>query len=252
MIFTNLIQTNLQTSFIGRNIEYFSFTNSTNDDAFELISNNQAENGTLIITDYQKKGRGRRNNTWTSSPGNNLTFSLVLKEQDKRKLGLFSILSGIAVVKGIEKFTGMQCSLKWPNDIILNDKKIGGILIETKNKDNDVYSVIGIGINVNQEEFPQELQSMASSLRIEDSNPVQREPLLAFMLNEFEKLYESNADEWVALWKEYCNHMNKKIIFHKDDALIEGHFMNIDNNGNAIINIDSKEMLISSGVLEIS
>ena len=79
MIFTNLIQTNLHTSFIGRNIEYFSFTNSTNDDAFELISNNQAENGTLIITDYQKKGRGRRNNTWISSPGSSLTFSLILK-----------------------------------------------------------------------------------------------------------------------------------------------------------------------------
>ena len=135
---------------------------------------------------------------------------------------------------------------------IINNKKIDGILIETKNKNGAIYSVIRIGININQQEIPEELQSIASSLRIENSNPVQREPLLAFILNEFEKLYESNADEWVALWKEYCNHMNKKIIFHKDDALIEGHFMNIDNNGNAIINIDSKEMLISSGVLEIS
>ena len=80
MLFTNLIQTNLQTSFIGRNIEYFSFTNSTNDDAFELIANEDVQNGTIIITDYQKKGRGRRENKWFSTPGNNLTFSLILKK----------------------------------------------------------------------------------------------------------------------------------------------------------------------------
>ena len=252
MIFTNLIQTNLETSFIGRNIEYYSFTDSTNDDAFELISNDEAVNGMLIITDYQRKGRGRRNNTWISSPGNNLTFSLILKEKDRQKLELFSILSGIAIVKGIKKFTDMQCSLKWPNDIILNNKKIGGTLIETKNKNTDIYSVIGIGININQEELPEELQFTASSLRIENSNPVQREPLLAFILNEFEKIYKSNTDKWITTWREYCNHLNKKIIFHKNDTLLEGYFKDIDNNGNAIINIDSKEILISSGVLEIS
>ena len=252
MIFTNLIQTNLETSFIGRDIEYYSFTDSTNDDAFELISNDEAINGMIIITDYQKKGRGRRNNTWISSPGNNLTFSLILKEPDKQRLGLFSILSGIAIVKGIKKFTNIQCSLKWPNDIMLNNKKIGGVLIETKNKDSHIYGVIGIGININQQELPKELQSIASSLRIENSNPIQREPLLAFILNEFEKLYISDTDKWIATWKECCNHLDKKITFHKNDDLIEGHFINIDNNGNAIININSKETLISSGVLEIS
>ena len=152
MIFTNLIQTNLHTSFIGRNIEYFSFTDSTNDDAFELISNNEAKHGMLIITDYQKKGRGRRNNTWFSTPGDNLTFSLIIKKTDEYNSGLFSILSGLSVVKGIKEFTGIECKLKWPNDIMLNDKKVGGILIETKN--NNDYLVIGIGLNINQKEIP--------------------------------------------------------------------------------------------------
>ena len=91
MIFTNLIQTNLQTSFIGKNIEYFSFTDSTNDDASELISNNEASHGSLIITDYQKKGRGRRDNKWFSTPGNNLTFSLILKENKQEDLKDFFI-----------------------------------------------------------------------------------------------------------------------------------------------------------------
>ena len=185
MIFTNLIETNRTTSCIGRNIEYYSFTDSTNDDAAEIINDNQAKNGTIIITDYQKNGRGRRNNKWLSSPGDNLTFSLILEENNKKKLQLLSILSGISIVQGIKKFAQIECGLKWPNDIMLNNKKIGGILIETKKTDNNDYAIIGVGLNINQQTIPEELDSIASSLRIENSNPIQREPLLAFILNEF-------------------------------------------------------------------
>ena len=252
MIFTNLIQTNLKTSFIGRSIEYFTFTDSTNDDAWELILNNEADNGTLVITDYQKKGRGRRNNTWISTPGNNLTFSLIIREPKRENPGLFSILSGVAIIKGIKKFTEIECTLKWPNDVMLNNKKIGGILIETKKTDNDTFLVVGIGININEQIMPKELENTASSLRIEESNAIQREPLLAFILNEFEKLYNSDASVLITEWKKYCNHMNKKIRFHEGPNQIEGYFKDIDNNGNAIINIDSEDTLISTGVLEIS
>ena len=117
----------------------------------------------IIITDYQKSGRGRRNNKWISTPGDNLTFSLVLKENNAKKLHLLSILCGVAIVDGIRKFTNIDCSLKWPNDIILNKKKVGGILIETKKNNNDTYAVIGIGLNINQEEIPKNLKSIASS-----------------------------------------------------------------------------------------
>ena len=251
MIFTNLIQSNLKTSWIGKNIEYYSFTDSTNDDACELILNNEAKDGMIIITDYQKKGRGRRNNTWLSTPGDNLTFSLILKKDIKNKLPLLSVLSGVAVVKGIKQFTNIDCHLKWPNDIILNKKKIGGILIETKNMHDDDYAIIGIGLNINQQEIPQELASIASSLRIENSSPVQREPLLAFILNEFEKLYNSNSQKLPTLWKKYCNHLNKKITFHQDDTVLEGSFIDIDNNGNAIINTDLEQISVSTGILEI-
>jgi len=225
MIFTNLIQANLQTSFIARNIEYFTFTDSTNDDAWELVLNNTPPNGTLVITDHQKNGRGRRNTKWLSTPGNNLTFSLILKGENNCRLESFSILSGLAIVKGIEKFTDIKCDLKWPNDIMLNKKKIGGVLIETKKKNNDIYLVIGIGLNINEQEIPKELQNIASSLKIEKSTSIQREPLLAFILNEFEKLYNSNTEQYIADWKKYCNHINKKISFHKNNNLIEGNFI---------------------------
>tara|TARA_B100001250_G_C19783084_1_gene782808 strand:+ start:566 stop:1324 length:759 start_codon:yes stop_codon:yes gene_type:complete len=250
MLFINLIQTNLQTSIIGKNIEYFPFTDSTNDDALDLILKNKAEDGMVIITDHQKKGRGRRGNQWFSSPGNNLTFSLVLKKYQQSKSSLIAILSGVAIVRGIKKFSNIECQLKWPNDIMLNDKKIGGILIETKKINELIYLVIGIGLNVNEQEIPSDLSNIASSLRIEDSKPVQREPLLAFILNEFEQLHQSDSDEWISYWKKYCNHMNKKIKFHDNDDIIQGEFAGIDSDGSALLNINSKQVKISSGVLE--
>ena len=249
MLFTNLIQTNLQTSFIGRYIEYFSFTESTNDDAFKFINNNEAQNGMLVITDNQTNGRGRRGNQWFSSPGNNLTFSLILTKSNNYDLSLFSILIGVAIIKGIKKFTNIDCTLKWPNDIILNNKKIGGILIETKNNSN--FFVIGIGLNVNQQEIPSQIKNIASSLRIERSNPIQREPLLAFILNEFENLYNNKPIDWITQWKKYCNHLNKKISFNQKNKIIKGTFLDINNDGNAIIDVDSNLVIISSGVLNI-
>ena len=249
MLFTNLIQTNLRTSFIGRNIEYFAFTESTNDDAFEFINSNEAKNGLLVITDNQTKGRGRRSNKWLSSPGDNLTFSLVLAKPKDCDLGLFSILIGVAIVKGIKQFTNIDCTLKWPNDIILNDKKIGGILIEAKI--NSSFFVIGVGLNVNQQEMSPEIKKIASSLRIENTNPIQREPLLAFILNEFEKSYSCKPEYWIKEWKKYCNHLNKEVTFNHSKKIIKGLFKDINNDGNAIVNMNSKQVVISSGVLEI-
>ena len=182
-----------------------------------------------------------------STRGDNLTFSLILKKPQDTKLSLFSILSGISIVRGIKKFTNIKCTLKWPNDIILNNKKIGGILIENKNDSS--FFVIGIGLNINQQEIPNELKNIASSLRIEKTNPIQREPLLAFILNEFENLYDNNPLEWITQWKMYCDHLNKKVTFNNHG--IQGTFIDINESGNAIIDTQSKKIVIPSGVLKI-
>ena len=91
----------------------------------------------------------------------------------------------------------------------MNKKKIGGILVETKKTGSNDYAIIGVGLNINQQTIPEELDSIASSLRIENSNSIQREPLLAFILNEFEVLYNSDITNWISLWRKHCNHLNK-------------------------------------------
>ena len=144
MIFTNLIQTNLTTKVFGHEIEYFTFTDSTNEDVWESIEDNIDE-GFLVITDHQKKGRGRRGNDWISEPGASLTFSFLIKPQlPIEKIGLLSLLTGVAVVEGISKFAQLDCKLKWPNDIILNDKKVGGILAESNQIEGEIYVVMGV------------------------------------------------------------------------------------------------------------
>ena len=251
MIFTNLIQSNLTTKNFGSKIENLNFTNSTNEDIWERV-NQSAKEGLVIITDQQRNGKGRRCNTWISEPGSSLTFSFLIKPKFPfEKIGLLSLLTGVAVVEGISKSTNINCTLKWPNDVILNNKKIGGILIETKKKNNDIYLVIGIGININEQEIPKELQNIASSLKIEKSTSIQREPLLAFILNEFENLYLHHWNEIISLWQEYCIHENDEVTFHINDQLHCGTFQGITDTGHAMIRINGKTETFTTGMVTL-
>ena len=252
MIFTNLIQTNLTTKSFGHEIEYFRFTDSTNEDVWEALVDNIDE-GFLIITDHQKRGKGRRGHIWISEPGASLTYSFLIKPQiPLEKIGLLSLLTGVAVVEGISQFTQLDCKLKWPNDIILNHKKVGGILAESKQLNGDIYVVMGVGLNVNEQELPSEISEMATSLRLENKSPIQREPLLAFILNVFESMYNSKNSEWIKSWNSHCVHLNSDVKFHHGNETIQGTFLEIDNMGQAILNINGISQEFSNGIVELS
>lgn len=238
MIFTNLVQGNLQTQFIGRHIEYMHFTNSTNEDIWELVEDNEAKNGSIAITDDQRNGKGRRNNQWHSSPGQNLTFSiLLLPELDIQKIGLISLLAGVGICEAIKEFCQLDCQLKWPNDILLNDKKIGGILIESKEIENKRHLCIGVGLNVNTDLslLPAEIQEYSSALIIEKGHPLQREPLLATILNKIEHNYLSQLDNITEKWQTYCAHKQSEVQFNYGNKKISGKFLGINEFGFAKI-----------------
>ena len=252
MIFTNLIQTNLTTKIFGHEIEYFTITDSTNEDVWESLQD-EIDEGFLVITDQQKRGRGRRGNNWLSEPGSSLTFSFLIKPQlPMERIGLLSLITGVAVAKGISQFSQLDCKLKWPNDIILNGKKVGGILAESKQIEGETYVVMGVGINVNEQEFPNELSEIATSLRLEKKSPIQREPLLAFILNAFELMYNNKDSEWIKAWNSHCGHLNSDVKFHHGNETIQGTFFKIDNMGQAIININGITKNFSCGIVELS
>ncbi len=145
MFFYEIFDEHLKTEKINYKIQYIETIESTNQYAWNLITKN-IKNATIVITKNQTNGKGQRENKWFSSPNKSLTFSIIMKV-NKKYDELLSLKTGISVIDGIKKNTSIDCHLKWPNDIMINEKKLGGILIEKK-KDN---IVIGIGINVNED-----------------------------------------------------------------------------------------------------
>ena len=252
MIFTNLIKTNLRTVELGSQIEYYQRLESTNQEAWEVIDLKDTNHGTIIITDNQLSGKGRNGNTWFMSPSKGLTMSIILKKPISINYGLLiPIAAGVATAKALEN-RGANPKLKWPNDIIINNKKCGGILCEAKIKNNKVSQmVVGIGLNINEtnNDFPDTISKSATSLAIETKQSNQRELICAIITTYFERLLHDLPSS-LPMWENYCNHLNESISFNQADINQKGIFKGLDNDGRAIIQIDAKEVLFNSITLE--
>ena len=254
MIFTNLIQANLKTRILGHTIEYYPFTESTNVDVWKLVEEGESPEGMLVLTDDQRNGKGRRENEWHSSPGKNLTFSLLVKpEFTLEQMGLVSLLAGVSVCEGIQKFCRLSCTLKWPNDIIINGRKTGGTLIENKEIGEKPFLCVGVGLNVNEtsDQFPPGISRTATSLFAELGHSVQREPLLAEILNCFESYYPENMGKVKLRWLQLCNHSGRKVEFRYGQEKITGVFKGINQNGYAEIEVDGQKGIYSCGVIKL-
>ena len=246
MFFTPLFLSNLTTKKIARNIEYFRTLDSTNTEIFDMLKQNQAKSGDAIIADQQTAGRGRRGNNWISNPGESITCSIIIKDEDDSLVKKLPLISGIAIIKGIKQLTKLDCNLKWPNDILLDSKKIGGILIEKK----DGYFIIGIGLNVNESELDKSIEN-STSIRLELGRTVQREPLLAFIFNHFENLLGNNLSSIINEWESLCLHMDRMVKFHQSNQLMSVTFLGLNENGEANIQTDDGKKTINSGIIEL-
>ena len=242
MFFTNLFESNLRLKNYSPKVIYYRSTNSTNEDVWDLFLEEKEDN-IIIITDHQKNGKGRQNNIWFSKPGHSITCSFLLQEVfSKKQFNFHAILIPVAIVNAIKLFLSIDVAIKWPNDIMYNNKKLGGILIESKNRLKTIFN-IGLGINVNEtiEDFPKELQSHAISLKQILGHPVQREPLLAYIFNELNLLI-NNLDITLLKeqWMNSCYHKNTEICFNYNNQSAKGIFKHINDEGQAVINFNNK------------
>ena len=246
-----LYKETLSTDYIGQSIKYYPELDSTNSKAWELISE-KAENGTVIITDNQLKGRGRQSNKWISTPGKSLTFSIILYPNAMpSQINLYSLIAGLAITDCLIDY-GIQAKLKWPNDILINGKKVGGILCESKISGGVIKSiVIGIGINVNEpiEAFPNNLRKNATALMIESGTQYQIEILLANILNHLEHRIQNQDETYLQIldWEKFCAHLGQKVTFHIGREIVTGIFKGLTETGQAIITINNKEVNFDSG-----
>ena len=185
------IESLVTTKWAGRQVVYYDETDSTNNQA-KAAGEKGEVHGTLFVADRQTAGKGRRGRGWESPSGNSVSVTILLRpEIPPVKAPMLTLVMALAVADGIRDVLGVDAGIKWPNDIVLNKKKICGILTEMSTEIDYInYVVIGVGINVNQETFPDEIKETATSLKVETGKPVKRAGVIAAVMERFEQYYE--------------------------------------------------------------
>ncbi len=261
---------------VGNHLVFVPEVASTNILAMQL-AHERSEEGLVVLANSQTAGKGRQGRRWIDTPGCNILSSTVLLPQFPPHL--LVMLASLAVVDAITRTCGVQTTIKWPNDILLEDKKICGILIETShNLYARLIAVLGIGINVNghlhgkTESYGNEveLSHIATTLETICGQPVSREQLLAHLLLAIEKDYFALQQEAieppVALssrasvastiferWKNNLSTLGRTIAVHQEDRLVEGFAEAVNDNGELLLRRPSGELVcISWGVIEHS
>lgn len=226
------ISHDLETRFVGQRVIYYPSLTSTMDVA-KREARQGASEGTVVITDNQTRGRGRLKRVWLS-PRDNIALSVILRP-DLSHLPSLIMLASLAVVGTIKTVTGLKSQIKWPNDVLINDKKVSGILIESDLQGSAVnYSIIGIGLNVNLKpaDFP-EIQSIATSLAHELGKDVSRLSVIRCLLAEIERLYLtlSSGDSIYREWRDNMVTLNKRVRVTSGDTVYEGIAESVARDG---------------------
>ncbi|MEH7373407.1 biotin--[acetyl-CoA-carboxylase] ligase [Neobacillus drentensis] len=243
------IRFGLTTNFIGKNIHYEESVESTQKIAHRIASEDAPE-GTVIIAEEQLSGRGRMARKWHSPKYTGIWMSMILRPNiPLSNAPQLTLLAAVAIVQAIEEMTDLIPEIKWPNDILINEKKVTGILTELQAEADRIHSIIiGIGINVNQkkEDFPLELQEIATSLFIEDRETVSRAELIRSIFKHFEKLYTLYLEQGFLpiklLWEGYAGSIGKYIKARTLTNTIEGIALGITNDG--VLKLEDKAGII--------
>lgn len=195
----DMLRQRLKGSLFGKRIYHFFRTDSTNRVALELGHAGEPE-GAVVLAEEQTAGRGRAGRAWYSERAAGIYMTLLLRPKlAPVQAPLLTMMAGLSARTAVQATTGLSVDLKWPNDLLIGGKKVGGILTEMHAEPGQVrFVIVGIGLNVNQEKFPGELAGAATSLRVESGKPQSRMELVVRLLREFESDYNRFQHEGVA------------------------------------------------------
>ncbi len=227
-----------RTGGIGRDIQVFEETTSTND-VVERLARDNVKEGVVVFAESQTKGRGRLGRKWMSPPRKGLWFSVLLRPAMlPAKVTQLTIAASTALLRAIQAQTGLTPEIKWPNDILIGGKKVAGILTELSAElDKVKYVILGIGVdvNLNAGEFPPELRALATSLKIETGQRQDRAALAVKIMRELDHDYrrigagqfESVADEW----ERHCTTLGQRAVIRIGDRTVHGSAESLDTDG---------------------
>lgn len=230
----------LETEILGRNFLYFEEIDSTN--TYLLTTREKLKNGTVVLAEMQLHGKGRRNRNWESMIEQSLTFSVLLNDElESQQTNLINLATSLSVAQALENLYQLNVELKWPNDILVNRKKIAGILLESSSKGSKLEKMIlGIGLNVNQPNFKGKFQVPPTSVRMELKKTVSREKLLSETLNLLEDnliTLDKNQNKILNNWRHRCKLIGEKVKIIDEKSERYGVFEDIDDDGYMLLKI---------------
>ena len=235
------IRDGLDTRIFGkRDIVYFRETDSTNTRAKDLAARGAPE-GTLVVCDKQKEGRGRKGRHWFSPSQEGIYASLILRPTISPGEALkITMLTAVAVAETLLSLTQLEVKIKWPNDILVNGKKIGGILTEiSAERDAIDYVVVGLGLNVNTRRFPDDIREKATSILIETGKRFSRVGFMRGYLKRYEEYYENckrtGFEPFRKRWREHTDIIGHQIIVEADGKKYVGEVLDINKDGALIL-----------------
>ena len=234
----------MKTRWAGKNIVYYAETDSTNL-RIKQLGDEGAPEGTLAVADHQSAGRGRRGRSWDSPAGSSIYMSVLLRPKiAPDRAPMLTLVMACSVAEGIMDCEDVKVQIKWPNDIIINGKKLVGILTEMSTQIDYINHVtVGVGINVNMTGFPEELRATATSLRIETGHVVKRAPLIAAVMERLETNYEvfMKTEDMSGLMEKYSSllvNREKEVMVLGAREQYRAYALGINNTGELIVRRD--------------
>ena len=242
-----LILDQLNTELIGCDVMVHDSVESTNDMAISLAQTGSPE-GTVVLSDHQTKGKGRRDRSWYSEPHSGIYLSVILKPTlPPEQMAQITLVAGVAMIQAINEFSQAKPLLKWPNDIFINHKKVAGILSEQYQGGDHTGIIIGIGVNVNHSRFPVSLQHIATSLAMENGGSLERLPLIIALLNHLDKEYRLFMDEGLGSaidqWNFNSDMFGKHVSLTQGNETIVGTAEMLNEEGHLVISLESGEKI---------
>lgn len=243
------VQLGLKTEFIGKVIHYEETVDSTQKMA-HMLSHEGVVEGTVVIAEEQTGGRGRMDRVWHSPKSTGVWMSLILRPKiPLQRAPQLTLLTAVAIVQAIQEITSLTPQIKWPNDILIEQQKVTGILTELQaDADRIISVIIGMGLNVNQtvDDFPPELREIATSLRVKEGKEIDRAELIKVIFHKFETLYSIFLEKGFypikLLWESYAISIGKDITARTLNGTITGIALGITDEGVLKVKDDSGEV----------
>lgn len=235
------IESLISSRWAGREVFYYDEADSTNIRA-KSAGETGGSHGALFVADEQTAGKGRRGRAWESPSGSSIYMTILLRPKiSPVKAPMLTLVMALSVADGIRQVTGLDTLIKWPNDIVLNQKKVCGILTEMSTEIDYInYVVIGVGINVNQESFPDIIRDTATSLKAETGRSFRRSEIIAAVMERFEKYYETflKTEDLSGIQETYNNilaNRDKDVRVLEPGNEYDAHAIGINEKGELII-----------------